>query len=120
MAVRQPIWRDGVYGSASVLALSAVAFLAACTDTSTSLLPSALAPPAALQKKAGEPSNLEPLAAAHKANPADTAAALAYAKGLRTSGGKAEALAVLEASAKANPADRRLVAGTRPAVAGTW
>ena len=86
MAVRQPIWRDGVYGSAGVLALSAVAFLAACTDTSTSLLPSALAPPAALQKKAGQPSNLEPLAAAHKTNPADTVAAFAYAKALRTSG----------------------------------
>ena len=37
-----------------------------------------------------------PLAAAHKANPADPAAALAYAKALRNGGAKAEALAVLE------------------------
>jgi Flp pilus assembly protein TadD len=95
-------------GSCSVAALAVVALLGACTDTAAPLLPGSLAPPPALQKTSAPPNDLEPLAAAHKANPADAAAALAYAKALRAAGGKDAAQAALEAAAKAKPGDRRL------------
>jgi Flp pilus assembly protein TadD len=94
-------------GSSSLAALALVALLSACTDPSAPLLSSGLAP-AAVQKKAREPGNLDALAAANRADPTDTGAALAYAKALRTAGTKAEALAVLDTAAKARPADRRL------------
>ena len=48
-------------------ALGVVALLGACTDTSQTLSPSALAPPPALDKKSGKTAELDKLAAASKA-----------------------------------------------------
>ena len=85
----------------SVVALMLV--LGACSNATMPFSQSDLAVP---QKNASE--GAEPLAATHKANPADPNAALAYARALRASGAKEDALAVLETAAKAKPADRRL------------
>lgn len=99
--------------SARLPSISAVAMMlvvGACSDPMAPFSPSMLAPPQAPgpQKNAADPIQRSPLAAAHKANPADAGAALAYAKTLRASGARAEALEVLETAAKAKPADRRL------------
>ena len=99
--------------SAGLPRISAVALmlvLGACTDPMApfSSKPAGAAAAAGSAEKGGRPGQLAPLAAAHKANPADAGAALAYAKALRDGGAKADALAVLETAAKARPADRRL------------
>lgn len=67
-------------------------------------------PPAADAGKAGKGTNLQTLAAAHKAKPADADAALAYARALRAHDRKGEALAALDAAGAANPKDTRIAA----------
>jgi Flp pilus assembly protein TadD len=110
MLLKSPEARTPSVGLPGISAVALMLVLGACTDPMAPFSPSALAPPQlpGAQKNAGEPANLAPLAAAHKANPADAGAALAYAKALRTGGAKADALAVLETTAKSRPADRRL------------
>jgi Flp pilus assembly protein TadD len=110
MLLKSPEARTACVGLPSVSAVALMLALAACTDPMAPFSPNALAPPQppGAQKKASEPANLAPLAAAHKADPGDAGAALAYAKVLRTEGAKADALAVIETAAKSRPADRRL------------
>ena len=77
--------------SARLPRISAVAMMlvvGACSDPMAPFSPSMLAPPQAPgpQRNAADSTERSPLAAAHKANPADAGAALAYAKALRASG----------------------------------
>jgi len=88
-------------------AVATALVLGAC-DLTAPVIPESLAPIANADRTAGDGGELAPLAAAHKANPSDSAAALAYAKALRGKGAIAEALAILEAAARAKPRDRRL------------
>jgi Flp pilus assembly protein TadD len=87
--------------------------LGSCADQGGRPL-SPLAPPeppaAASREKTPPPqADIAPLAAAHKAKPADPAAALAYARVLRESGTAREALAVLDKASALKPADKRLL-----------
>jgi Flp pilus assembly protein TadD len=68
-------------------------------------------PPAAASREKSPPpqADIAPLAAAHKARPADPTAALAYARALREQGSAREALAVLDKASGLRPADRRLL-----------
>ena len=91
--------------SAGFALLMLAAALGACTDAAQlSHNPLSLA----AEKESGKSAELDKLAAAHKADPANAVAAIAYAKALRTSGAKIDAVAVLAASAKAKPGDRQL------------
>jgi Flp pilus assembly protein TadD len=102
----------GVARQCAPPALAASLLLAGCADPSsapvTGSLPAAERGPAGVETGARPPVDVAPLAAAHKANPADAEAALAYARGLRASGAKREALAVLDKAAAGKVADRRL------------
>jgi|RhiMethySRZTD1v2_1073278.scaffolds.fasta_scaffold06696_12 Flp pilus assembly protein TadD len=101
----------GVARRRALAALAASLLLAACADPSSAPVTASLAAadrgPVA-ETGARPPIDIAPLAAAHKANPADAEAALAYARGLRASGAKREALAVLDKAAAGKTADRRL------------
>jgi len=102
---------DFVARPAGLPALALSLVLNACADPSGAPVAESLARterPAATGKSAGASVDVAPLAAAHKANPADVAAALAYARALRVSGAKPEALAALDKAAASKPADRRL------------
>jgi Flp pilus assembly protein TadD len=75
---------------------------------------SPLAPPelpaaAAAERAPPRQPDIGPLAAAHKARPADPASALAYARVLREQGSAREALAVLDKASALKPADKRLL-----------
>jgi Flp pilus assembly protein TadD len=102
----------GVARRRALAALAASLLLAACADPSSAPVTGSLAAtersPAGAEIGARPPIDVAPLAAAHKANPADAEAALAYARGLRASGAKREALAVLDKAAAGKAADRRL------------
>jgi Flp pilus assembly protein TadD len=92
-------------------ALAMSLMLNACADPSSAPVTGSLGSaqsPAATERSAKPAVDAGPLAAAHKANPADAAAALAYARVLRASGAKPEALAVLDKAAAGKQADRRL------------
>ena len=93
---------------ASLAAIGAAALIGACTDTTQSLSLDGLSPPPRSEKTASKSADIEALAAAHKAEPANATAALAYAKALRVAGAKTDAVAVLETAARAKPNDRRL------------
>jgi Flp pilus assembly protein TadD len=85
--------------------LMLAAALGACTDA-VQLSHDPLSQ--AAERESGKSAELDKLAAAHKADPANAAAAIAYAKALRTSGAKTDAMLVLATSAKAKPGDRQL------------
>jgi Flp pilus assembly protein TadD len=92
-------------------ALALGLLLNACADPAGGPVTGSLASPepaAATQRNAKPTVDVGPLAAAHKANPADAAAALAYARALRANGAKPEALAALDKAAAGKPTDRRL------------
>jgi Flp pilus assembly protein TadD len=92
-------------------ALAMTLVLSACADPSSVPVTGSLAMAErgpGSEKPARPPVDVAPLAAAHKANPADAAAALAYARELRANGAKREALAVLDKAAAGKPADRRM------------
>ena len=91
------------------LAMSLV--LNACIDPASAPVTGSLAssePAAATQRSAKPTVDVGPLAAAHKANPANATAALAYARALRVRGAKLEALAVLDRTAANKHAERGL------------
>jgi Flp pilus assembly protein TadD len=91
-----------------VLALAVAGLLTACTDAAGPFSLEAQSPPLRSEKATAKSGNLEALAAAHKADPANAAAAIAYAKALRVAGSKTEAMSVLEAAARARPNDKQL------------
>ena len=95
----------GPLAAAACALLMLAAALGACTDA-VQLTHNPLSP--AAEKEPGKSAELDKLAAAHKADPANAAAAIAYANALRTSGAKTDALAVLATSAKTKPGDRQL------------
>src|ERR1700674_778521 len=79
-----------------LLALALSLVLHACADPAGAPVTGPLATaerPGTTARNTGSPVDAGPLAAAHKANPADPAAALAYARALRAGGAKPEALA---------------------------
>src|SRR5947209_7652296 len=81
----------------SVLALTIL--LGSCTEPAERLanpLGPPDRPPATSQKAQPSQVDVAPLAAVHKAKPADPTAALAYAHALRESGSTPQALAVLD------------------------
>jgi Flp pilus assembly protein TadD len=88
--------------------------LASCTDSGNrpaaeSQLASSEQPTVAADRKPARQIDVAPLAAAHKAKPADPTAALAYARGLRESGSTAQALAALDKTSALRPADKQLL-----------
>jgi Flp pilus assembly protein TadD len=114
MALVSQIVVGGVARRSAPSALVMSLLLAACADPSSAPVGASLGAtertPAGAENSARRPPvDVAPLAAAHKANPADVDAALAYARGLRASGSKREALAVLDKAAVGKAAaDRRL------------
>jgi len=88
--------------------IGVVALLAACTDATLPLSSDGLSSPLRPEKTTSKGGDLDTLAAAHKADPANAAAALAYAKALKIAGAKTDAIAVLETAARAKPNDRQL------------
>jgi Flp pilus assembly protein TadD len=90
---------------------AALLLLSACSENAGRPVTGALERPEASAPSIALGPDVAPMAAAHKANPADAAAALAYAQALRASGAKREAMAVLDraaAAAKGTGPDRRL------------
>jgi Flp pilus assembly protein TadD len=96
---------------AALPGLTAALLAGACSDNAGRPVTGALQRPEASAAGIALTPDVAPMAAAHKANPADPAAAIAYAQALRASGAKREALAVLDqaaAAAKGTGPDRRL------------
>jgi Flp pilus assembly protein TadD len=96
--------------SLAVLALTIL--LGSCTDATDHVqgpLAPAERPVAAAQRSPPAQVDVAPLAAVHKANPADATAALAYARALRDAGSTPQAAAVLDRASTLRPADRRLL-----------
>jgi Flp pilus assembly protein TadD len=93
--------------------LVATALLGACTGPADAPAESTLAPAertaASDPKGAPAAADVTTTAAAHQANPTDSAAALAYARALRASNDRLQALAVLDKTAASKPGDRRLL-----------
>jgi Flp pilus assembly protein TadD len=101
-------WKSSVRLLALPAAIGMAALIGACTDTTQSFSLDGPSQPLRSERTAGKGADLEPLAAAHKANPGNAAEAIAYAKALRTAGAKTDAMVVLETAAGAKPNDRQL------------
>jgi Flp pilus assembly protein TadD len=112
MALVSQISVAGIARRCAVAVLAASLLPTACADPSSGPPSASLGAtergPSAETGTRQPPVDVAPLAAAHKANPADVEAALAYARGLRASGARREALAVLDKAAGKPAADRRL------------
>jgi Flp pilus assembly protein TadD len=110
LSIPSRLWAGAGRRSACVAALGLL--LASCTEPAQRLA-SPLAPPdpPAVSAPRDQPArvDLAPLAAVHKARPADPDAALAYARGLREAGSARQALAVLDKASARAPADKRLL-----------
>ena len=92
--------------------LAPAILLASCAEPAGPLsTPLASPEPAAVsaQRSRSNRVDLAPLAAVHKARPADPEAAVAYAHALREAGSASKALTVLDKTAALKPADKRLL-----------
>jgi Flp pilus assembly protein TadD len=92
--------------------LAPAILLASCAEPAGPLsTPLASPEPAAVsaQRSRSNRVDLAPLAAVHKARPADPEAAVAYAHALREAGSASKALTVLDKTAALKPTDKRLL-----------
>jgi len=99
-------------GWSGVCVLASAVLLASCTESAgplSSSLASPARPVASVQRNLPARVDVAPLAAVHKAKPADLEAALAYARALREAGSASKALAVLDKTSALKPADKRLL-----------